>query len=82
MLPDAFVDDVLRKGLPFMASLMRGAMGVMMKLVMVEFSVPLPCIVWVKNMQIILWVIPVAFMDDDLHESLCIHGRKVLHKCC
>ncbi len=41
-----------------------------MKLVMVEFSAPLPCIVWVKNMQMTLWVIPVAFVNDDLCKGL------------
>ena len=42
MIPDAFVDDVFHKGLPFLASLTRGAMeGMIMKLVMVEFSAPL-----------------------------------------
>ncbi len=41
VIPDAFMDDVLCKGRPFMASLMRGVMEAMMKLVMVEFSAPL-----------------------------------------
>jgi hypothetical protein len=63
---DAFIDDVLHKGHPFMVSLMRGAMEAMMKLVMVEFSAPLPCVAWVKNMQMTLWIIPVSFIDDDL----------------
>jgi hypothetical protein len=34
--------------------------AMMMKLVMVKFSAPLPRIVWVKNMQMTLWVNPVA----------------------
>jgi hypothetical protein len=71
VIPDAFVDDVLRKDLPFLASLTRGAMeAMMMKSVMVEFSAPLPHLVWVKNMQMTLWVIHVAFVDDDLREGL------------
>ncbi len=42
----------------------------MMKLVMVEFFAPLPRIVLVKNMQMTLRVITVAFVDDDLHVGL------------
>ncbi len=49
VIPDAFVDDVLRKGLPVLESLMRGVMEAMiMKLGMVKFSAPLPRIVCVK----------------------------------
>ncbi len=71
VIPDAFVDDILCKGLLFMVLLARGEMeAMMMKLVMVKFSAPLPRIVWVKIMQMTLRVIPVAFMDDDLCESL------------
>jgi len=43
----------------------------MMKLVIVEFSAPLLCVVWVKNMQMTLCVIPVvAFVDDDIRKGL------------
>jgi hypothetical protein len=62
VIPDAFafVDDVLRKGLPVLESLMRGVMEAMiMVLGMVKFSAPLPLprIVCVKNMQITLRVL-------------------------
>jgi hypothetical protein len=55
----------------FLALSTRGAMeAMMMKLVMVKFSAPLLCIEWVRNMQMTLWVTPVAFVDDDLHKGL------------
>jgi hypothetical protein len=46
--------------------------AMMMRLVMVEFSAPLTHVVWVKNMQMTLWIwmIPVAFVNDNLYKGL------------
>jgi hypothetical protein len=54
-------------------SLTKGVMeAMMMRLVMVEFSAPLTHVVWVKNMQMTLWIwmIPVAFVNDNLYKGL------------
>jgi hypothetical protein len=73
MIPVAFTNDVLCEGVLFLASLMRGATDaiIMIKFVMVEFSAPLLHVVWVKNMQRPLQVIPVACVGMIISVRVC-----------